>query len=765
MISLNKLMIHLHFGAIGIPASPTNSRDFFLGRFSWRVAFTVVTTSFLIFSSNLMAQRPKNHAVYSWFSSNTGGGGYITGIVQDRSRPDILYARCDVGGVFKTINKGEQWTTCNNGMTKWYHHSVQSIAVAPDNSQVVFRCSGDMRNSTVHGSIHKSTGGGDTWHEVLDKVGYYGNGETRMYGELVAIDPYDSKNVFTAGFTNGIWTSNDSGETWTYRAGKDEQFATVAIHPYRKNEYYAGTVTGRLFSSKDQGRTWELIHSTADQKFGFTEFAFDAKSPSTIYSSSRNGIYKSLDGGKTFRRIMNGLPENFQYNTIVSDPSDTRVLYTAPDARPGHNLAPVPVYVSRDGGDRWHLIADHQWPNLTDYPGYMKEKTFVGWAIAKIRIDAGTKGGLMFSNWYGVSFSQNGGLDYSGKDFNGLETNCLENIQISPTRPDWSFYTVADHMPMKSTDSGKNYRSFPPTAYSSSTALVQSVYDSTLFLFGARVRSKGSGAIIHFQSRTMTPVLAFDSGYVQAIREDPFARGTFFCSVDGNLQNVGGIYKSTDWGRSWKKLPFAFRSHMKTLPHQKEFIENELLNIVVGQRKNVCGANQLLGMDPHRSGSMIVGEWTEGIFRSIDGGATWEDNSADLPFKRDTASVLTVVSYDPHRKDRIYAGFIREGLWRSDDGGGNWYKIFPADSSIFNVSTLHIGGQSDDEIYIGGENLYWSDAPSAILFSEDAGATWENIYDPKLGALRIKSLDVDPRTGRIVLATSGNGAFYAIRNK
>jgi photosystem II stability/assembly factor-like uncharacterized protein len=704
----------------------------------------------------------KKSAGYSWYPANTGGGGYIIGFVQDPKSPELLYARCDVGGVFKTTDGGRHWKACNNGLSKWYNHSVRSIAISPSNSQVIFRCSGDIRNKTLYGSIHKSIDGGQTWKEVCTKVGYFGNGPGRMYGELIAVDPFDESKVITAGYSNGIWVSDDGGETWNYREASNERFSAVAIHPYFSGTYLAATVDGKLYQSSDKGKSWKVIYHSTEFPFVFTELAFDKINPKVIYASTHGeGINVSRDGGRSFSKINKGLPEKYGFNTITTDPANTSILYTAPDTRPDHKLAPVPVYKSVNAGDSWELIASHDWSTLKNFPSYMREPVFVGWAISKVRVDVRDSRNLLISNWYGVSVSNDGGLTYDGYNFNGLETNCLENISFFPNNSWKAYYTVADHMPMISNNGGESYTALPKSKYSSSTALTVSRRDTSFILFGSR--SHGSAGIYSSRNGKNTLLKDFHPGYIQALTESPTRKGTFYAYVDGITSESAGLYKSTNWGTSWEKLKGVFPSYLKTLPHNAPFIENELLNIVVGQVKNVCGANQLLCADSR--GGLYAGEWTEGIFKSTDEGKTWKNMSKGLPFHKDTASVLTVIKTDPKRKDWVYAGFVREGLWRSTNGGATWTKVYPLDNSIFNVSSVHVGGVSGDELYIASENLHWANSPVSVLLSKDTGKTWQNIYDTQLGALRIKSIDVHRKSGRIILATSGNGAFYGVRIK
>jgi photosystem II stability/assembly factor-like uncharacterized protein len=218
-----------------------------------------------------------------------------------------------------------------------------------------------------------------------------------------------------------------------------------------------------------------------------------------------------------------------------------------------------------------------------------------------------------------------------------------------------------------------------------------------------------------------------------------------------------------DWGETWTEMNLELPQHIKFLPHHMHFIENELLSVTFGQQKNVCGTNQLLCVDPHMEGVIYFGEWTEGLFRTKDGGETWQDISAGLPFHRDTTSVIIDIKADESRPGVIYAGFIREGLWKSDDYGDSWEKVFPLEDRIFNASSIAIGGFNENEIVIASEPLFWSPSESAVYYSNDNGLSWKNIYDNNFGALRWKSIGIDPGNGTIYGVTCGNGAFYATR--
>ncbi|NJR12889.1 hypothetical protein HC776_03300 [bacterium] len=209
-----------------------------------------------------------------WYQSTLNGGGFIEGLLQDPRNPHILYARSDVAGVFKSIDRGRSWRACNNGVTGYHQHDIRSIALSPHDTNILFRGSGSVRGGVFFGTIHKSFDGGERWFEVCDTVDFYGNGETRQLGEVIQVDPHDAACVVAGGYTKGLWISEDGGEHWRYGGLKDERISCVSFHPVYKDVIYVGTIgsfdrdplfvaqqydylrpnPARLYRSHDRGR-------------------------------------------------------------------------------------------------------------------------------------------------------------------------------------------------------------------------------------------------------------------------------------------------------------------------------------------------------------------------------------------------------------------------------------------------------------------------------------------------------------------------------
>lgn len=165
-------------------------------------------------------------SVSNWSSVPLGGGGFVTGLVSDATGAD-LYARTDVGGLFKWNAVGGNWinltdkivaTTARFNTTAGLLGTM-SVAVDPSNANNLYVAVGGGSVSGTTAGIYASSDKGATWTEITTGTPNFsinGNGGARSQGERLVVDPNNPNTVWYGTETSGLMKGVKSGSTWTW---------------------------------------------------------------------------------------------------------------------------------------------------------------------------------------------------------------------------------------------------------------------------------------------------------------------------------------------------------------------------------------------------------------------------------------------------------------------------------------------------------------------------------------------------------------------
>ncbi|MGZ3867152.1 MAG: VPS10 domain-containing protein, partial [Bacteroidia bacterium] len=267
--------------------------------------------------------------------------GRITSIDVVNSTPRIFYVGTAGGGVWKTTTAG---VTFNPVFDK-FSQSIGCLTIDQKNPETVWVGTGEcnMRNSVSVGTgLYKTTDGGTTWMKS-------GLDSCERISKIV-IHPKDSNTIFAAvpgalwsdSKHRGLYKTTDGGKTWNkiYYVDEKTGCADFVINPKNPDIMYmstwqfrrtpwsftSGGKTSALYKSTDGGKSWRKIHNgiTGDT-LGRICIAVAPSAPDNVYAiaeSKNTGLYKSTDGGETWARkggSMNVTWRPFYFSVIVVD--------------------------------------------------------------------------------------------------------------------------------------------------------------------------------------------------------------------------------------------------------------------------------------------------------------------------------------------------------------------------------------------------------------------------------------------------------------
>ena len=245
--------------------------------------------------------------------------------------------------------------------------------------------------ASASGGVFKSDNAGVTWESIFDKYGAGSIGSVKFdQNDLntIWVGTGESANRNSSAWGDGIYKSTDGGKTFSNMGLKStHQIAEIEIHPKNSSIVYAAAVghlwgySGErgLFRTLDGGNSWEKVLGGLpdDGKTGCTEIIFHPTNPDIMFAGfyhrlrqpasfvsggEEGGLFKSTDGGKSWRKVTNGLAKGksgmIDISIHLSNPDIMVMAYEAdeniPDGEPGTG-----VYISYDGGESWNFLLKH----------------------------------------------------------------------------------------------------------------------------------------------------------------------------------------------------------------------------------------------------------------------------------------------------------------------------------------------------------------------------------------------------------------------
>jgi len=246
---------------------------------------------------------------------------------------------------------------------------------------------------SASGGVWLSKNAGTTFEPIFDDYGTQSIGGVAFFqgdSDIIWVGTGESENRNSVGWGDGIYKSTDGGETFEHMGLEDTyQISEIVVHPTNPDVVYAaavGQLWGRkgrrgLFKTTDGGETWrELTNGLPDnERVGATDINLHPDQPDVLYAGMYDrlrrpwtmtsggpvgGVYKSTDGGESWRELTNGLPTGATGNVDVDifrgDPRILVAYVGADEDMPADMSVPGSgIYRSEDGGESWEYILRH----------------------------------------------------------------------------------------------------------------------------------------------------------------------------------------------------------------------------------------------------------------------------------------------------------------------------------------------------------------------------------------------------------------------
>ncbi len=690
-------------------------------------------------------EEPESQA-YSWKNVEIVGGGFVTGIEFHPRQKDLIYARTDIGGIYRWNPKTARWIPLHDFVQRkdWTLYGAESVAMDPTDPRKLYLAAGMYSNHwSGNASILRSNDQGSTWQRTNMPFKMGGNEDGRSMGERLAVDPNLGSKLLFGSRHNGLWESLDGGATWAQSQSFPIQSRTNGIgigfvlfdaasgaRGKQTPTIYAsaGLKQTPIYRSQDGGESWHLLPG---QPLGYLPHHAELSPDGTLYvtygdAPGPNGmadgaVWKMKDGVWTeITPVKPGPGNGFGYAGLALDASNPNVVMVSSMDKWSTKDE---IWRSLDGGKTWKGLSpkSHRDSSTSRFLDWGRGEAEFGHWIGDVEIDPHNPDRAMYVT--GATIWGTGNLRAADKEetthwkvrAEGLEETAVICL-ISPPKGAHLISGLGDIGGFRHDDFGKSPAAgmWTNPTISSTDSLDFAESKPNLMTRTGRGGAPVSAGLSKDGGKTWTPFKSpggsLRGGGVAAISSDG---ETIVWSPEGGSPCV-----SRDGALTWTEV--------KSLP---------------------AGARPVADrVDPNRFYAYMA-RGNE-IWASSDRGATF------LPVAtiQSTGSVLKAV---PGKVGHLWLP-TDNGFARSIDGGKTFVRV----PSIQSAESVGFGkaapGAGYPSIYLLGVVQH----RQGIYRSDDEGRSWVKINSDAQGFGTMQVIVGDPRIhGRAYLGTNGRGVL------
>jgi hypothetical protein len=654
--------------------------------------------------------------------------GRSRALVIDPRDPQRMFCGSVAGGLWRSTDGGNTWAKVDDW---WSNLATACVTMDPSNPDVMYVGTGEGFYSLAHLSrsfshfvrgagVFKTVDGGATWTQLPATAGW-------QHVTRIAVSPSDPQVLLASRRPGGIARSQDGGQTWVDVASGELSFQVV-FHPTDGSRAVAhfsstGPLVHGVVTSVDGGLTWQAAASGLTSLAGEDariELAYARSNPGVVYASVGSGggkIWRSADGGRNWvqRTTSGSTGASRYYNAFWVDPTNENVMVAAG----------IYAFRSTDGGQTVSQISNGYIMTVEPHPDVHFAVEDPGYdGTSNRRVYLTTDGGVHVADDI-LAAAQGSGwrhLDASmiSTQFYGASGNGPTDTLVGGTQDNGTLRVVGASRTANLDFGGDGGQvQIDPTN-------ANYVYGEYQYL-GVH-RSTNGGASAGTIISGLSDATSTGANFIAPLRLDPnnaqrlYAGGTrLWRTTNARATNVG-----------WTSV--------------KASVGSLIASIAIA---------------PGLADRVLVGHNDGRLYRTANATAatpTWiavDDNAGSNPLPN---RVLTRLVFDPSNAQRAYAcfgGFAADNLWRSVDGGVTWQRI--TGTAPFALPTAPVYGTA---VHPDDGDVLYAATEVGVFASDDGGAHWTTDNDGPASVV-CEEITFMHGSRRLLLATLGRGLWTA----